>query len=105
MAKGSRQIRKALPIGCGGVPVRAGGRNGEHRLSGQGAKALLLIVGAGISDAGCFVCLLGTSLSKRNSFHDAVHPKATVQAAIGGRHSAGTGLPAAILLTVAVLSC
>lgn len=56
-------------------------------LSKVGAKALLLIVGALVFRMlGVFVCLLGTSLSKKERLFAmmAYTPKATVQAAIGG---------------------
>ena len=52
-----------------------------------GAKALLLIAGALVFRMlGVFVCLLGTSLSKKERLFAmmAYTPKATVQAAIGG---------------------
>ena len=52
-----------------------------------GAKALLLIAGALVFRMlGVFVCLLGTSLSKKERLFTmmAYTPKATVQAAIGG---------------------
>ncbi len=88
------KIRKALG-GCGGVPVRAGGRNGEHRLSGQGGcKGTAFDRGcAGISDAGCFCVPSGHKPEQKGTAfrHDGVHPQGN-RAGCHWRHSAGTGL-------------
>ena len=72
-----------------------------------GAKALLVIVGALVFRMlGVFVCLLGTSLKRKERLFAmlAYTPKATVQAAIGGIPLA-LGLACGdIVLTVAVLA-
>ena len=72
-----------------------------------GAKALLLIVGAlAFRMLGVFVCLLGTSLSKKERLFAmmAYAPKATVQAAIGGIPLALGFACGDTVLTVAVLA-
>ena len=72
-----------------------------------GAKALLLIVGALVFRMlGVFVCLLGTSLSKKERLFAmmAYTPKATVQAAIGGIPLALGFACGDTVLTVAVLA-
>ena len=72
-----------------------------------GAKALLLIVGAlAFRMLGVFVCLLGTSLSKKERLFAmmAYTPKATVQAAIGGIPLALGFACGDTVLTVAVLA-
>ena len=72
-----------------------------------GAKALLLIVGAlAFRMLGVFVCLLGTSLSKKERLFAmmAYTPKATVQAAIGGIPLALGFACGDTALTVAVLA-
>ena len=72
-----------------------------------GAKALLLIVGAlAFRMLGVFVCLLGTSLSKKERLFAmmAYTPKATVQAAIGGIPLALGFVCGDTVLTVAVLA-
>ena len=72
-----------------------------------GAKALLLIVGALVFRMlGVFVCLLGTSLSKKERLFTmmAYTPKATVQAAIGGIPLALGFACGDTVLTVAVLA-
>ena len=72
-----------------------------------GAKALLLIVGALVFRMlGVFVCLLGTSLSKKERLFAmmAYTPKATVQAAIGGIPLALGFACGDTVLTVAVSS-
>ena len=72
-----------------------------------GAKALLLIVGALVFRMlGVFVCLLGTSLSKKERLFTmmAYTPKATVQAAIGGIPLALGFARGDTVLTVAVLA-
>ena len=72
-----------------------------------GAKAFIVIIGALISRMfGVFVCLLGTSLQRKERLFAmmAYTPKATVQAAIGGIPLA-LGLACGdIVLTVAVLA-
>ncbi len=72
-----------------------------------GAKAFVVIIGALISRMfGVFVCLLGTSLQRKERLFAmmAYTPKATVQAAIGGIPLA-LGLACGdIVLTVAVLA-
>ena len=71
------------------------------------AKALLLIVGAlAFRMLGVFVCLLGTSLSKKERLFAmmAYTPKATVQAAIGGIPLALGFACGDTVLTVAVLA-
>ena len=76
-------------------------------LSKVGAKALLLIVGALVFRMlGVFVCLLGTSLSKKERLFAmmAYTPKATVQAAIGGIPLALGFACGDTVLTVAVLA-
>ena len=78
-----------------GHPVRAGGRNGEHRLSGQGGcKGTAFDRGcAGISDAGCFCVPSGHKPEQKGTAfrHDGVHPQGN-RAGCHWRHSAGTGL-------------
>lgn len=73
-----------------------------------GAKALLLIVGAlAFRMLGVFVCLLGTSLSKKErlfAMMACTPPKATVQAAIGGIPLALGFVCGDTVLTVAVLA-
>ena len=72
-----------------------------------GAKALLLIAGALVFRMlGVFVCLLGTSLSKKERLFAmmAYTPKATVQAAIGGIPLALGFACGDTVLTVAVLA-
>ena len=72
-----------------------------------GAKALLLIMGALVFRMlGVFVCLLGTSLSKKERLFAmmAYTPKATVQAAIGGIPLALGFACGDTVLTVAVLA-
>lgn len=72
-----------------------------------GAKALLLIAGALVFRMlGVFVCLLGTSLSKKERLFTmmAYTPKATVQAAIGGIPLALGFACGDTVLTVAVLA-
>ena len=72
-----------------------------------GAKALLLIVGTlAFRMLGVFVCLLGTSLSKKERLFAimAYTPKATVQAAIGGIPLALGFACGDTVLTVAVLA-
>ena len=88
------KIRQALG-GCGGVPVCAGGRNGEHRLSGQGGrKGTAFDRGcAGISDAGRFCVPSGHEPEQKGAAfrHDGLHPQGN-RAGCHWRHSAGTGL-------------
>ena len=73
----------------------------------SGGAAVLLIFGVLVFRmAGVFLCLLGTSLDRRERLFCmiAYMPKATVQAAIGGIPLA-MGLPCGnIVLTVAVLA-
>ena len=76
-------------------------------LGKMGAKALLLIVGALVFRMlGVFVCLLGTSLSKKERLFTMMvyTPKATVQAAIGGIPLALGFACGDTVLTVAVLA-
>ena len=88
------KIRQALG-GCGGVPVCAGGRNGEHRLSGQGGrKGTAFDRGcAGISDAGRFCVPSGHEPEQKGAAfrYDGLHPQGN-RAGCHWRHSAGTGL-------------
>ena len=72
-----------------------------------GAKALLVIVGALVFRMlGVFVCLLGTSLKRKERLFAmlAYTPKATVQAAIGGIPLALGFACGDTVLTVAVLA-
>ena len=72
-----------------------------------GAKALLVIVGALVFRMlGVFVCLLGTSLKRKERLFTmlAYTPKATVQAAIGGIPLALGFTCGDLVLTVAVLA-
>ena len=72
-----------------------------------GPKALILIFGALVFRMfGVFVCLLGTSLARRERFFAmmAYTPKATVQAAIGGIPLALGFACGDTVLTVAVLA-
>ena len=88
------KIRQALG-GCGGVPVCAGGRNGEHWLSGQGGrKGIAFDRGcAGISDAGRFCVPSWHEPEQKGAAfrHDGLHPQGN-RAGCHWRHSAGTGL-------------
>ena len=88
------KIRQALG-GSGGVPVCTGGRNGEHRLSGQGGrKGTAFDRGcAGISDAGRFCVPSWHEPEQKGAAfrHDGLHPQGN-RAGCHWRHSAGTGL-------------
>ena len=75
--------------------LSAGGRNGEHRLSGQGGrKGTAFDRGcAGISDAGRFCVPSGHEPEQKGAAfrHDGLHPQGN-RAGCHWRHSAGTGL-------------
>lgn len=72
-----------------------------------GVKALIVIIGALVFRMfGVFVCLLGTSLKRKERLFTmlAYTPKATVQAAIGGIPLALGFTCGDLVLTVAVLA-
>ena len=76
-------------------------------LGNVGVKALVVITGAlAFRMLGVFVCLLGTSLRRREKVFTmmAYTPKATVQAAIGGIPLALGFACGDMVLTVAVLA-
>lgn len=115
LQKKRKTVAKRLSVKCGKLWVAAevflfvlvGATVNIGYLGKVGVKALIVIIGALVFRMfGVFVCLLGTSLKRKERLFTmlAYTPKATVQAAIGGIPLALGFTCGDLVLTVAVLA-